>query len=536
MIKTNIPNLTDIEIMQKIKQESQRKKCIIVKAEKPFVKLVAESDLKVNNIYIFAVKVGRLLKTIGLDKFVKQVQKILRLYPQNSIYVMDTFTEYYDEDFIHNAYNLILRREPDENKKNYYLSLLRSGKLSKTEIITSLYFSKEGMKQNVIILGIKKRYILSLIYKIPFLGYIAKIIFTLLTIPRFLERINSYENLFYSKLKIQENIQNNLLLQLETKSSNETVANLEKYFKLQLETKSSNERVSDIQSELEMQREEITNKLKTKAVIKDFESYLQAVNYAKDYMKITEQNMQNLIDEAKKRLPDEIFKQNELLRITGEEKYQFDTFYVEFEDRFRGDRKEIKDKVKPYLSYMQNLPFKKEDIKVLDVGCGRGEWLELLKENDYINLKGVDLNRIMIENSKKLGLDVLESDAIDYLSNQEDDSLSVITGFHIIEHLSFEVLMKLFQESYRVLQKGGMVIFETPNPENIAVGAFSFYTDPTHKNPLVPDTAKFLLEYNYFKDVEIKRLNGTFDIDLQNDFLNHQFRSQFDYSVIGYKL
>ena len=68
MIKTNIPNLTDIEIMQKIKQESQRKKCIIVKAEKPFVKLVAESDLKVNNIYIFAVKIicFFLIQTYGI--------------------------------------------------------------------------------------------------------------------------------------------------------------------------------------------------------------------------------------------------------------------------------------------------------------------------------------------------------------------------------------------------------------------------------------------------------------------------------------
>ncbi len=80
-----------------------------------------------------------------------------------------------------------------------------------------------------------------------------------------------------------------------------------------------------------------------------------------------------------------------------------------------------------------------------------------------------------------------------------------------------------------------MVLFETPNPENLVVGACTFYTDPTHKNPLVPDSTQFLLEYNGFINTQVLRVNGSFDVDLQNEFLNLQFNPQFDYAVIGYK-
>ncbi|MFW0884338.1 class I SAM-dependent methyltransferase [Candidatus Acidulodesulfobacterium sp. H_13] len=310
----------------------------------------------------------------------------------------------------------------------------------------------------------------------------------------------------------------------------------------QFETKAETAQLQEIYNELttalddKAEREELLSfnhniheSLKLKAEHKDFELYLQTVNYAKEYIKLSQQNMQNLIDEAKKRLPDEVISTQQLQKITDEEKHKFDTFYVEFEDKFRGSREDIKERVEVYLPYLEKLPFRKEEILALDVGCGRGEWLELLKEESY-SAKGLDLNRVMVSKSKALGLDVIE-----YLCSLESESLSIITGFHIIEHLPFEVLMKLFEESYRVLKKGGMVIFETPNPENLTVGACNFYMDPTHINPLVPISIEFIITNQKFKNVSIKKLHSPENLHFEDSFINHQFNVGQDFAVIGYK-
>ncbi len=557
MIEINIPNLSNEEILNKIEEELKNRKPITLQSEmKPPKQELKSNEVhasRTNTLYGFAKKIGKFLRKGGFNSLVMFIQKTFKLYPQNCIYVMSDFTKFYDEEFIDNAYKLILNRTADSEGKNNYLSHLRSGKLSKTEIITSLYFSKEGRTQNIIILGIKKRHILSLLYKIPLLGYAAKTLFTMATLPKLLDRLNSHENSVENRLQNLNAKQNDLQLRIETKSSNETVTNLQKHLESVLQTKSSNEALlalqkeieqqnENLQKEIEHQKENLQKQLLLKANLSEFELYLQTVSYAKEYMKISQQNMQNLIDEAKKRLPSKVLNKQELLAITQEEQHMFDTFYVEFEDKFRGTTDDIKARVKSYLPYIKKLPFKKEELSILDVGCGRGEWLELLKENKYTNLKGVDLNSVMVAKSKSLGLDVEQIDVIAYLSSQKENSLAAITGFHIIEHLPFDVLMKFFHECFRVLKKGGMVIFETPNPENIAVGACNFYTDPTHLNPIPPVTGEFLLQQNSFTNTSILRLNlmkeakyiqdeNFSDI---NDILFAHTKEQ-DYAIIGYK-
>jgi len=276
------------------------------------------------------------------------------------------------------------------------------------------------------------------------------------------------------------------------------------------------------------------------------ENYISGIN---NVLRETKENRINIIDqqrrltllleEARKRFPEKM-NQEQIKNMISEEQHLLDAMYVSFEDRFRGTREEIKNKQAIYLPFIKQVINKQSKGVVLDVGCGRCEWLELLKEND-ISAIGVDINRIFVEQAKENGYEVVESDVIEYLCKQKANSISAITGFHIVEHLDQEILVKLLDESLRVLQVGGIIIFETPNPENIIVGACNFYTDPTHKKPIPPNNLLYLTEARGFCGAEILRLHP--DERLQNelkmlkvnDSLISFFTKEQDYSIIAYK-
>ena len=185
---------------------------------------------------------------------------------------------------------------------------------------------------------------------------------------------------------------------------------------------------------------------------------------------------------------------------------RLDTFYLSFENRFRGERAQIKERVRPYLPLLHEAEAGASGRPILDVGCGRGEWLELLKENG-LEASGLDLNTAMIAQCRERGLSVTHGDVIAYLRRLTDATLGAVTGFHIIEHLPLEVLIDLIAETQRVLLPGGIAIFESPNCKNLMVGACNFNVDPTHRNPVFPETAAFIFETQGFADVELKYLS-----------------------------
>jgi len=226
--------------------------------------------------------------------------------------------------------------------------------------------------------------------------------------------------------------------------------------------------------------------------------------------------------------------------FAGELDHSLDAFYFAFEERFRGSREEINRRLEVYLPRLREAQIAPGDSLILDLGCGRGEWLELLRDNGY-RARGIDLNRVVIEQCQSRGLDVLEGDVIDYLQSVPDDSVAVITGFHIIEHLPFEILVKLLNEAFRVLRQRGLVIFETPNPANVLVGSCNFYFDPTHRNPLPSLMTQFLVQYCGFAEVEILNLNPSTETAICEDSeiakrFNECFYGPMDYAIIGYKL
>ena len=181
-------------------------------------------------------------------------------------------------------------------------------------------------------------------------------------------------------------------------------------------------------------------------------------------------------------------------------------FYYRFEQHFRGSREEIKRRQSVYLPILEPLKTIHSPSLALDLGCGRGEWLELMTENGF-SAQGIDLDDAMLQFCAEQGFAVRKSDALDYLRSVPDATLSVVTGFHIAEHLPFETLQSLIVEALRALVPAGILILETPNPENLMVGACNFYIDPTHRAPLPTHLLAYLGEDAGFKRIKILRLN-----------------------------
>ncbi len=180
-------------------------------------------------------------------------------------------------------------------------------------------------------------------------------------------------------------------------------------------------------------------------------------------------------------------------------------FYYRFEEKNRGSRDLIKERLKVYLPFILKCKEAHKDCLALDIGCGRGEWLELMADNG-VRAKGIDLDDGMLGPCRERGFDVEKADALEALRKMPDDSLSIVSGFHIAEHLPFDILLQVVHEAKRVLKPAGLLILETPNPENLCVGACNFYIDSTHNHPLPPPLLSFLPEYEGFFRVKILRL------------------------------
>ncbi|RKD32271.1 class I SAM-dependent methyltransferase [Thermohalobacter berrensis] len=174
--------------------------------------------------------------------------------------------------------------------------------------------------------------------------------------------------------------------------------------------------------------------------------------------------------------------------------------YLDFENTFRGSEELIKERFEFYLKYF------KDKKNVLDIGCGRGEMLELLKEND-INALGIDINEDMVSYCRSKGLKVEKADAIEYLREIEDNSLDGIFIGQVVEHLDFNYLLQLLKLTYQKLSKEGILIIEAPNPMCLYIYSFGFYIDPTHIKPVHPYTVKYILDKVNFRDIEIKLLS-----------------------------
>lgn len=210
-------------------------------------------------------------------------------------------------------------------------------------------------------------------------------------------------------------------------------------------------------------------------------------------------------------------------------------FYRTFEDRFRGSRERIRQRLEVYLPFLEHLAARKPGYEALDLGCGRCEWLDLLTEKG-IPVCGVDLDEGMMRSCRERGYKVSTRDALEELKSRNDNSLLAISGFHIVEHLQFSVLQSLLTEAHRALVPGGLLLLETPNPENIIVGTSNFFLDPTHLKPIPHQLLAYLVESTGFIRYTIMRLQ-----EVEAATGNHPdigtvlWGVGFDYSVVAQK-
>jgi SAM-dependent methyltransferase len=236
---------------------------------------------------------------------------------------------------------------------------------------------------------------------------------------------------------------------------------------------------------------------------------------------------------------------NELRRLHSPGKLssaELDRFYLDFEDRFRGSRELVSQRLSVYLPIVREVQAGSADRPILDIGCGRGEWLWLLRDAG-LTARGIDLNSAMIEECRaRHNLDVMQADLMAYLKSVPDASLGAVTAFHIVEHLPFEVILGALDEIRRVLLPGGIVIFETPNPDNLLVGSKNFYHDLTHRNPIPSATLEFLFEHRGFSAVRTLPLNPCEPwilVEEDGSAVAKRFNQYFfgpqDYAVVGRK-
>lgn len=213
-----------------------------------------------------------------------------------------------------------------------------------------------------------------------------------------------------------------------------------------------------------------------------------------------------------------------------------DYFYRAFEERFYAPREVIKQLRRQYLPFVLPLASRYPGAPTFDIGCGRGEWLELMAELGFRPF-GVDLDEGMLSACVALGLPAQKGDAVAYLKSLGSETQALITAFHVVEHLSFSELRALVQEALRALKPSGLLIMETPNPENLVVATSNFYLDPTHQRPIPPQLLEFLTEYSGFEKTKILRLQESAELSEKQtpSLWNVVSGASPDYSIVAQK-
>lgn len=432
--------------------------------------------------------------------------------PAKPAYSLDELLQFADEEFVATAYRVLLRRPPDSAGMAHYLEALRNGHLSKVEILGAIRFSEEGRKTDVHVDGLLIPYKLHELRRIPILGRLLAFSLALKNLPRLSRYLQTMESSSARATqdmgrlinRIDEAVERRLEVVDEEMSGRATLASV----------RFLESRVEQLESRMEQMLSAQALKDKEVADIREFarsiEQRLVMLDEheasLREAVVATRRGVLDLQRKAMANVQASSVKAESVGGGSANAESIFDAEYASFEKAFRGSREDIKERAAEYLSTFAEAAIEPGNGRILDLGCGRGEWLELLSEKGF-TATGVDMNTSMLDECRELGLDVVEGDAVAYLASLEDASVSAITSMHLVEHLPHDVMIRLIDEAHRVLKPGGILVLETPNPENITVGSCWFYMDPTHRNPIPPALLEWTLSNRGFDTVALKRLD-----------------------------
>ena len=207
--------------------------------------------------------------------------------------------------------------------------------------------------------------------------------------------------------------------------------------------------------------------------------------------------------------------------------------WLKFAEKFRGAEDYVKERQRIYADRFRGL------TDVVDVGCGRGELIEVLKDSG-IPARGIDSSEECVALCRAKGLQADRADLFEHLRDQADNSLGGIVCSQVVEHLPPERVPELVRLAHAKLRPNGLVAFETPNPGCLAIFATHFYLDPTHTRPIPPPLMAFYFEEAGLGRIEVERLYPAVETMPSLAALPEDFRKEFfgslDYAIFGRKL
>lgn len=358
-----------------------------------------------------------------------------------------------------------------------------------------------------------------------------------------------------SDVKETANSCSNKMEQLKTEI--EELEGENRFLKSEIEQLSNETKNLKVESKkLKVESEQFSEQLKSEIVgdiKKEVESVISAINLDLDnkawLSRILESRIRKGCKNQVTNSSGKIQKGCENQVTDSSEKAKPDINYYVFEERFRGSRENILQHQTNFIGYFANC------TNVLDIGCGRGEFLELAKDKG-INARGIDVDEDMINFCKSKGLNVELKDAIKALEELEDKSLDGIFISQVVEHLSPDYLINMLNLCNKKMKYGFYIIIETVNPLSLFSLA-NFYIDLSHVKPVHPETLRFLVNTAGFRDIETKfsspvssemklqklpnledrnENRSMIEISNQNiDMINNALYGAQDYAVIGKK-